>query len=230
MPVYNQVSELPSLLDKCKETMPADHFFIVDNGSNDGSAELIKDSGFDCVHLDRNYGIGYALRLGVMRAKERNHEIVVNLAGNGKMLPNEMDRFITPIVNNHADYVSGSRFLKGGQSPNLPLFRRISIPLIVNTLVCILFRKRLTDATCGYRAYRTSIVDQEGVDWQAKWLDKYQFEYYLYAKAIKLKLRCIEVPCSMIYPNKSKNYSKIRPFIGWWHMLQPWLLVGLRIR
>jgi len=230
MPVYNQVDELPSLLNKCREIMPADEFVIVDNGSNDGSEKLIKESGFDFVKLDKNYGIGYALRIGVEQALERGCDIVGNIAGNGKMVPEQMHRVIDPIKNGEADYVTGSRFLPGGDSPNLPTFRKFSIPLVVNTMIKILFWKKLTDATCGYRAFKIDLVHNPKVHWQEKWLWHYQFEYYLYAKALKLKYRCIEVPISMIYPAKKKNYSKIKPFVGWWEMLEPWLLVGLGLR
>ena len=230
MPVYNQREQLPELLERCKKTMPADVFIIVDNGSTDGSAEIIDRSGFECIRLDKNYGIGYALRIGVEEALKRNCEIVVNMAGNGKMIPEQMHRVIDPVKNGSADYVTGSRFLEGGDSPNLPLFRRISIPLVVNAIIWLLFFKKLTDATCGYRAFKTDIVNNKAVKWQDDWLWHYQFEYYLYAKALKLKYRCVEVPVSMIYPAAKKNYSKIKPFVGWWEMLEPWIKVGLGLK
>ncbi|MDD5726926.1 MAG: glycosyltransferase family 2 protein [Victivallales bacterium] len=230
MPVYNQAAELPELLEKCRRGLAADEFIIVDNGSDDGSTAMIEQSGFEFVRLERNFGIGYALRIGVEKALERGCEIVGNIAGNGKMLPEQMRRVVDPIKNDEADYVTGSRFLPGGDSPNLPAFRKISIPLVVNTLVKILFRKKLTDATCGYRAFKTDLVRHPAVHWQGEWLGHYQFEYYLYAKALKLNYRCLEVPISMIYPARKKHYSKIKPVVGWWEMLEPWLMVGLGLR
>jgi dolichol-phosphate mannosyltransferase len=230
MPVYNQIEDLPGLLEKCREDMPADEFVIVDNGSNDGSEKLIAESGFDFVRLDKNYGIGFALRVGVEKALERGCDVVGNIAGNGKMLPEQMHRVLEPLKNGEADYVTGSRYLPGGDSPNIPLFRKVSIPLVVNTLVKILFWKKLTDATCGYRAFKIDLVKNPKVHWQEDWLWHYQFEYYLYAKALKLKYRCVEVPISMVYPKRKNNYSKIKPFIGWWEMLEPWVMVGLGLR
>lgn len=230
MPVYNQSKELPGLLEKCKQNMAADEFIIVDNGSDDGSSKIIEESGFEFIKLDKNYGIGYALRIGVEKALERNCDIVGNIAGNGKMLPEQMSRVIEPIKNGKADYVTGSRFLPGGESPNLPAFRKFSIPVVVNTLVKILFWKKLTDTTCGYRAFKVDLVKNPKVHWQEEWLWHYQFEYYLYAKALKLNYRCLEVPISMVYPAAKKNYSKIKPFVGWWEMLQPWIMVGLGLK
>lgn len=225
MPVYNQERELPALLEKCA-IIPVDEFVIIDNGSTDGSTALIEKSGFDYVRQDVNLGIGSALRLGCEIALERECDIIANLAGNGKMVPAELERVISPIVAGEADYVSGSRFLPGGQYPNLPAFRRWAIPVVVNTLVGLLFRRRLTDTTCGLRAYHRRLLEDPSVIWRNSRLDRYQFEYYLYAKALKLGLTCLEVPCSMIYP-KEGAYSKIPAFKGWWQLMEAWIVVGL---
>jgi len=227
MPVFNQVKELPHLLEKCRQTMPADYFIIVDNGSSDGSKKIIEESGFEFIRLDKNHGVGYALMLGAEKALERDCEIVVFIAGNGKMLPGEMNRVLEPIKNDQADHVVGSRFLPGGQSPNLPAFRKNAIPLVVNNLVRLLFRTKVTDATNGYRAVRTALFRDERIKWREDWLHHYQFEYYIYAKALKLGYRSMEVGTSMIYPSDGRKYSKIKPIVGWWELLEAWIMVGL---
>lgn len=230
MPVYNQAKELPDLLEKCRKNMPADIFIIVDNGSNDGSEKLIEESGFEFIRLAKNHGIGYALMLGAEKAVDRDCEIVVHIAGNGKMLPEEMNRLLEPIKQDEADHVVGSRFLPGGQSPNLPAFRKKAIPWVVNNIVRLFFRTKVTDATNGYRAYKTDLLRDKRVKWQEKWLHHYQFEYFIYAKALKLCYRSMEVGTSMIYPHDGRKYSKIKPIIGWWELLEAWILVGLGIK
>ena len=160
-------------------------------------------------------------------AIERGYEIFSVIASNGKMLPQELYRVIDPIKNNEADYVTGSRFLNGGISPNLPQFRKNSIPL-VNNLVKFLTGKSLSDATCGYKAYRLDLLKKANFDWHSSWLNTYGFEYYFYGQVLlSNKIRWKEVPITMRYPPKGQSYSKIKPFIGWWHMLKPWIISAI---
>ena len=55
-------------------------------------------------------------------------------------------------------------------------------------------------------------------------------EYYLHYKVIKGGYRLIEVPVSMVYPESGQDYSKIKPFVGWWSMIRPWVFLSLGIK
>ena len=130
---------------------------------------------------------------------------------------------IDPIIEGRADYVSGSRYLPGGDSPNLPWFRRDTIPM-VTIYTSLLMGTKLSDGTCGYRAFKLDIMHHAQFDWHAEWLYTYAFEYYLFAKVIlDGTLRWFEVPVTMHYPEVKRNYSKIRPGKDWWAMLKPWI-------
>ena len=224
MPVYNQVQELPQLLAELHRTpLPGDHFLIIDNGSTDGSSGLLESSGFDFLRLPENRGVGYSYQVVVDWALERNFEYLGSLAGNGKMLPAEAERLVEPIRNGVADYTTGSRFMQGGDFPNLPTFRRLSIPM-VNLFVFLVSGKRLTDATCGYRVFPLDMFRRAKFNWRAGWLATYSFEYYVYAKALySNQIRCLEVPVTMRYPPAGRRYSKISGLFDWLAMLKPWI-------
>ncbi len=228
LPVYNQIEEFPAVLDDLQSTkLPCDTVLLVNNGSTDRSETLVRKSGYPYIDLSQNRGIGHSYRLALLWALERDYEVFGTMASNGKMLAGEMATILNPIFAGETDYVTGSRFLAGGDSPNLPAFRQASIPL-VNLFVKVLIGARLTDATCGYRAFVLSLIRRAEFDWKAEWLDTYGFEYYLYAKVIlDGKLRWREVPITMRYPAKGKRYSKIRPILDWWAMLKPWLAARL---
>lgn len=228
MPVYDQVHELPRVLDELARTeLPCDELLLVDNGSTDGSERLVRASGWPHLRVERNRGCGLSNMLALDWALARGFDAFGTMASNGKMLPAEMHRIVEPLARGAADYVTGSRFLAGGDSPNLPAFRRSAIPL-VNRFARLATGASLTDATCGYRAYTLELVRRAEFDWHAPWLYGYAMEYYLYAKALLAPgLRCIEVPITMRYPANPKRASKIRPGRHWYQMLKPWVVARL---
>jgi hypothetical protein len=173
--------------------------------------------------VPRNLGIGHSYMLALDWALARPYAFFGSMASNGKMLPAEIPRLLEPLRRGRADYVTGSRFLPGGASPHLPGFRRRSIPM-VNLFVQGLTGARMSDATCGFRGFRLDLVRAARFDWRQRWLDTYGLEYYLYAKVVlDGRIRWSEVPITMRYPARGVRYSKIRPFVGWYEMLKPWV-------
>jgi dolichol-phosphate mannosyltransferase len=227
VPVYNQKNELPKLIKACKQDLACTELLFVDDGSTDGSSELISKSGFAHLRTEVRRGIGHALILGTRYAVEKNFEVVMHMAGNGKMLPAEMSRLLEPLAAGEEEYVWGSRFLPGGQFVNAPSFRKYGIPLIMNKVPRFFTGHQLSDTTCGFRAYRLSLLRDVADGWDAPWLYGYEFEYYVLAKILLAGCRYREVPISMVYPATKKNYSKIIPVISWWAMLKPWIVVRL---
>jgi dolichol-phosphate mannosyltransferase len=229
VPVYDQAAELPRVLAEAAAAaadLPEVSLLLVNNGSRDGSARLVRESGHPYLDLPENLGVGGALMLALDWALARPVEIFGMMAANGKMLPAEIPRLIGPILAGEADWVTGSRFLAGGAAPHLPGFRRGAIPL-VNLYARWLTGARLTDATCGFRAFRLDLVRRADFDWRAPWLASYGLEYYLYAKVLRdRRLRWLERPVTMRYPAAGR-YSKIRPGRDWWAMLRPWLRARL---
>ena len=225
IPVYDQVTEFPTVLRELKETaLPVDTVLLVNNGSHDGSEKLVAESGYEVINLVTNRGIGHSFMWAVDWALRHDYKIFSVIASNGKMLPSELNNVIDPVRRGEADYVTGSRFLAGGHSPNLPKFRQLSIPL-VSFVVNSLYGVKLSDATCGYKAFNLDIIRRARFDWKARWLDTYGFEYYLYGKVLREpSLRWKEVPITMRYPARGQRYSKIKPFSGWYAMLKPWLI------
>lgn len=226
VPVYNQVNELPWLLDALQKPLPCDEVLLVNDGSTDGSRGLLERSPCQRIDMAERRGIGHALASGASWALENDFEALVVIAGNGKMLPSEMDRVLGPVARDESDFVWGSRFMDGGASPNLPSFRKRSIPM-VNGYVRMMTGQPVTDATCGYNAYRLSLLKRANFDWSAPWLWTYGFEYYLRAKVLMDgALRWREVPVTMRYPERGP-YSKIQPLVGWWAMLRPWAVARM---
>ncbi len=225
---YNEGERLENLINQFPSKREYEILFV-DDGSTDNTTKFLSNLGFTVIKHQENLGVGAGIHTAVKYCRENGFDTVVIMAGNGKMLPEEIPRLIEPIKLDQADYIQGSRYLQGGESPNLPRFRNLAIKLFT-FFINILLGFKGTDITCGFRAYRISILDDPNINIDQEWLGRYEMEYYLHYKAIKNGYRVIEVPVSMVYPENQKDYSKIKPFIGWWSMIRPWVFLTLGIK
>jgi len=227
-PVYNEAPRIRRLVGKLREGL-ADRFLAINDGSTDDGPEILRSHGIEVLDQPRQ-GIGACIKRTVAYARENGFDILVLMAGNDKDDPREIPKLVAPITEDGAVYVQGSRFLPGGSSPNLPRFRRQSIRLL-SLLFSIYTRRRCTDLTNGFRAYRLSLLDDPRIDIWQSWLDTYEYEYYVHFKAYTLGYEVREIPVTKAYPtDPNESYSKIQPVKGWWLMLRPLLFLALRIK
>ena len=77
---------------------------------------------------------------------------------------------------------------------------------------------------------KVSILRDDRIDLYQSLLDHYELEVYLFMKILKLGYKTAEVPCTKIYPPKKIGQTKMRPFVDWWKMARPILLVGLGLK
>jgi dolichol-phosphate mannosyltransferase len=226
-PFFNEEGKLPRLLAAMSSDQ-VDEYLGVNDGSTDNGPAVLAARGIHFIDQKR-HGVGSCIKAAIRYARENNFDILVVMAGNAKDDPAQIPDLLRPILENRADYVQGSRYLPGGSSPNLPLFRHFAIRAL-----SIFFRlytgKICTDLTNGFRAYRLDILDNPRIDLNQSWLDGYEFEYYVHWKAVECGYRVVEVPVTKTYPTGGVSYTKVVPFLGWWHMLRPFLLLSLRLR
>ena len=101
VPIYNEETKLKYLIKKIKASNKKMHdvdFLLINNGSTDRSLQIIKLSGLDYVNLNKNYGVGYALIYGLKYGIKKKYKFLIHLAGNGKMLPGEINSFKKKIL------------------------------------------------------------------------------------------------------------------------------------
>ena len=161
---------------------------------------------------------------------DNEYDIVVIQAGNDKDDPLEIPSLLAPIVDGHADFVQGSRYLGGGGFANMPRYRVIGTRVIHPLVFSLAARKRVTESTNGFRAFRSALLRDARINWRQDWLDRYELEPYLLLKAITLGYRHCEVPVTKIYPAHTLGYTKMKPFVDWWGILRPVIYLGLRIK
>ena len=226
---FNEEQKIGSVLSRFQ---PGDvtEVLVVDDGSTDRTAELARAHGATVVSRGRRGGAGAAIRTAVQYAQHGRFDVLVILAGNDKDRPSEIPRLLHPIREEGCDFVQGSRYLPGGKYGEMPFYRRLATQFAHPLLFSLMSGRWITDSANGFRAFRMSLLDDQRIDLNQEWLDQYELEPYLLFKVILLGYRVKEVPVTKIYPARKLGYTKMRPVIGWWSILRPILLVGLRIK
>lgn len=207
-----------------------DEVLVIDDASQDHTAEVATAAGAKVLALEHSRGVGAALRAGYRYALDQGFDVAVVMAGNNKDSPEEIPRLIDPIVDGTADFVQGSRYLSSDADfGEMPVYRKVATRLhpILFSLVA---GRRVTDSTNGFRAVHRRVLSDDRLDLEASWLDEYELEPYLFLKVILLGHRAVEVAVTKRYPARHLGQTKMRPFTGWWSILRPLVLVGLRIR
>jgi dolichol-phosphate mannosyltransferase len=203
---------------------------VMDDGSTDGSLRNPPVDNLIVLRNEKNQGIGSAMKRVFEYSLENDYDVLVIQAGNDKDEPDEIPRLLEPILSDEADFVQGSRFLPGGGYGNTPAYRILATRFVHPLIFSLCVRKRVTETTNGFRAFRTAILRDPHIQWRQTWLDNYELEPYLLYKVIQLGYRHREVPVTKIYPAQSFGYTKMRPVIGWWSILRPVIYLGLGLK
>jgi dolichol-phosphate mannosyltransferase len=228
-PVLDEEAKIGEVVRRVPRDV-VDDLLVVDDGSTDRSAEVARDGGARVISMGRVAGVGAALRVGYAEALRGGFDVAVVMAGNNKDSPEEIPRLLDPIADERADFVQGSRFLEpDADFGAMPFYRRIATRLHP-LLFSLVTGRRVTESTNGFRAVHRRVLEDPRLDLDQSWLDEYELEPYLYIRSIQLGYRTVEAPVSKVYPPKSVGQTKMRPITGWWSILKPLLLVGLRLK
>jgi dolichol-phosphate mannosyltransferase len=226
---FNEEKKIGSVLDRFRPS-DVDEVAVLDDGSTDGTPEEIARRGAKLLRHSHRRGVGAGIRTAINYARENRFDILVIMAGNDKDRAEEIPRLLQPIIKDGYDFVQGSRYLPGGSFGNMPAYRRIATQFVHPLLFSLVTRARITDSTNGFRAFRLAIFDDPRINLDQPWLDQYELEPYVFFKALTLGYKVKEVAVTKIYPEHRLGYTKMKPITGWWSILRPLLLLGLRLR
>ena len=210
IPVYNEKNTILKIIDKVLKLDIVKEVVVVDDGSADGTRELLKSTKLEArvkiFYHEKNSGKGSALRTGFQQV---TGEVAVIQDADLEYDPNEFNEMIKPIEEGVADVVYGSR-LSGGKPQRVHLFWHKVGNGFLTFLTNLLYNSTLSDMETCYKMCRKSVLD--GIKIES---NDFSVEPELTAKILKNKtLRVYEMPISYY----GRSYAEGKK-ISWRHGL-----------
>lgn len=220
IPVHNEASTLRELLSLVDELKLDKQLVIVDDGSTDGSTEILRELALgreDWVLIEqRNRGKGAAIRAAVPKV---TGDITVIQDADLEYDPAEVPQLIEPIERGAADVVFGSR-LSGGKPQRAYLFWHLVGNRFLSLLTNVLYNTTLSDIETGYKAFRTDVL--RSLDLTE---DSFAIEPEITAQVCKRKLRIYELPISYY----GRSYAEGKKITWRDGFRAAWVLLRLRV-
>lgn len=167
IPTYNEVENLPLIVDRVLAANDAVDVLVVDDNSPDGTGakadELAaKHDEVNVLHRTGKDGLLAAYRAGFNWALERDYQVIVQMDADGSHAPEELHRLLDAVAHG-ADLAIGSRYIDGGEVVNWPK-NRFLLSKLGNQYISVALGTDVADMTAGYRAFKREVLEELDLD------------------------------------------------------------------
>ncbi len=199
IPTYNESKTIAGLI---KQVISLGfEVIVIDDGSNDFTADIAQASGATVLRNLKNLGKGAALVKGYNFAVAQGFDAVISMDGDGQHEPNDLAEFVKKAESSNCGLVIGNRMTTIRQMPVL----RILTNRFMSWLISLITGQYIPDTQCGFRLVRADILRKIILS-----TTKYETESEILIRAARLGFKIESVPVKTIYAGQK---SQINPFV-----------------
>ncbi len=223
IPTYNEKENVEKMIRKVFSLAREFHLLIVDDGSPDGTATIVKNLQTEFsgkLHIEERkgkLGLGTAYIHGFKWALARGYDYIFEMDCDFSHNPDDLIRLLEACEKG-ADVAVGSRYCKGGGVHNWPL-GRILMSYFASVYVRLVLWISVKDTTAGFKCYKRKVLETIALD-KIRFMG-YAFQIEMKYNAIKKGFKITEVP--ILFTDRVEGYSKMSTRIfkeAFWGVLQ----------
>ena len=209
IPTYNEIENMSKMLDTIMNLNEGFDVLIVDDGSPDGTAQVVRekmDAYNGYIHLEERtgkLGLGTAYIHGFKWALARGYEYIFEMDCDFSHNPNDLAR-LKKACEDGADLSIGSRYVKGVNVVNWPM-SRVLLSYFASVYVRFITGMPIQDATAGFKCYKRATL--EGINFDKIHFVGYAFQIEMKFKVWQRKMSIVEVP--VIFTDRTEGQSKM---------------------
>ena len=200
IPAFNEERNIASIITKLRSI--SDTIVVCNDGSSDLTSQIAERMGAVVINHEKNLGYGGAIRSIFLKAKELDGDILVTFDADGQHRIEDIENVITPIVEEKADLVIGSRFLDESEK-EVPQYRKVGIKVITK-ITNASIKEKLTDSQSGFRAYSKKVVDELNPSELGMGIST-----EILIKASSKNFKITEVPIKILYSGDTSTHNPI---------------------
>ena len=227
---YNEIENLPKLLDEIFAVVPEVDILVIDDNSPDGTGRWCDKKGAQeprlrCLHRPSKLGLGTATVAGMKWALEHGYKQMLNMDADFSHNPRYLPDIIAgmdPDDGPPVDVMIGSRYVPGGGVEGWPLKRRL-MSAGVNFYARTLLGLKCRDCSGAFRCYRTSLLEK--IDFDAIRSRGYSFQEEILWHFRRAGARFAETP--IVFADRQFGASKINSKEA---LAALWIILALGIR
>lgn len=201
IPVFNEETHLSEVVREVRRY--AAEILVVDDGSTDATPQLLARERLTAVvRHPENRGYGASLASAFCYARRHGYRWLITMDCDGQHEPALIPRFQEVASSNDYDIISGSRYLEADPNDDQPPADRRAINRRITRLLNLRLGFSLTDAFCGFKAYRVGVLNRFRVT-----VPGYAMPLQFWVQAWRGEMRIVEVPVRLIYNDPNRYFG-----------------------
>jgi len=210
IPAYQEKKHIGDVVRRTRDKI--DNVLVVDDGSNDKTAERAREAGAEVIVHPQNRGKGEAIKTGLRHFLNRQFDWVFILDADGQHRPEEIDRFLAAAVSAaEPKLILGNRM---NDVSSMPLLRRI-VNCYMSKKISRVCRQDIPDTQCGFRMLNRQLIPDllEGAD-------RFEYESEMLIIASRKGFRIDSVSISTVYSDEVSSIYPVRDTLCFFKLMR----------